>query len=174
MEIPILFMASKPITYETEEKTPVLQSQIFSDYYNFGDFLGNGKLGFPVANMIITSKMGPRWGRLHEGIDIGGRIGTPIFAAGDGVVVRAGPSQGYGCVIVIHHGGGLYTLYAHMYPHQIKVYPGQQVKRGQQIAEIGNNGRSKGPHLHFEVRKGGYPGGPSRGIPLDPIPFLYG
>ena len=173
VEIQILFMASKPITFETEEKAPVLQSP--DDFYD--GFLGNGQLGFPVANIIISSHFGYRWGRLHEGVDLTGPFGTPIFAAEDGVVVRAGPSQGYGCLIVIHHGGGLYTTYAHMYPDQIKVRVGQHVKRGQKIAEMGNNGRSvgrTGVHLHFEVRHGGYPGGPSRGTPVNPLPYLQG
>lgn len=173
VEIPILFMSSTPITYETEEKAPVLQSP--DNFY--GGFLGNGQLGFPVANMIITSHFGYRkhpilgTRRLHAGIDLHGRFGDPIFAAGDGVVVYAGPSSGYGNIIVIHHGGGLYTVYAHMYANQIKVLPGQQVKRGQKIAEIGNAGLSTNPHLHFEVRKGG---GPSKGVPVDPLPYLQG
>jgi len=176
VEIPILFMSSTPITYETEEKAPVLQSP--DNFY--GGFLGNGQLGFPVANMIITSHFGYRkhpilgTRRLHAGIDLHGRFGDPIFAAGDGVVVYAGPSSGYGNIIVIHHGGGLYTVYAHMYANQIKVLPGQQVKRGQKIAEIGNAGGSTGPHLHFEVRRGGYPRGPSKGVPVDPLPYLQG
>src|SRR5690606_36628499 len=80
VEIPILFMASAPITYETEEKVPVLQSSSFSGYY-YGGFLGDGKLGFPVANMVITSPFGYRTHpilgtrRLHAGIDIAGRYG---------------------------------------------------------------------------------------------------
>lgn len=168
VEIPILFMASKPITYETEKTAPVLQSP---DYF-YGGFLGNGQLGYPTPNMVITSYFGyrnhPIRGgiRPHAGIDIDGRYGDPIFAAEDGVVVRAGPASGYGNVIVIHHGGGLHTLYAHMYSDQIKVYPGQRVKRGQKIAEMGSSGFSTGVHLHFEVRHG-YPG-----TPVDPLPYL--
>ena len=79
-------------------------------------------------------------------------------------MARAGPSRGYGCVIIIDHGGGLRTVYAHIYPHQIKVREGQRVKRGQQIAAIGSNGWSTGPHLHFEVRQGG--------VPVDPLPYF--
>lgn len=177
VEIQILFMASKPITFETEEKAPVLQSP---DHF-YGGFLGNGQLGYPTPNMNITSHFGYRdhpilgGRRLHAGIDIVGAFGDPILAAGDGVVVYAGPSTGYGNIIVIDHGGGLYTLYAHMYSDQIKVYPGQQVKRGQKIAEMGSDGFSTSVHLHFEVRHGGHPkmaGNP--GVPVDPLPYLQG
>ena len=88
--------------------------------------LGNGQLGYPVASMFVTSPFGyrihPIYGtrKFHAGIDFGGRFGDPIFAAGDGVVAYAGPSSGYGNIIVIDHGGGLYTVYAHMYSHEIK------------------------------------------------------
>jgi murein DD-endopeptidase MepM/ murein hydrolase activator NlpD len=169
VEIPILFMASKPITYETEEKAPALNT------YNFANpiILGGGQLGLPVPNATnVSSNFGPRtdpvYGgtRNHNGIDIPGPIGTPIYAAGDGIVKYAGPASGYGYLIIIDHGGGLETWYAHMYPYQVRVFTGQQVKRGQQIAEIGNNGKSTGPHLHFEVRSGG--------VPVNPMPFLSG
>ena len=92
-----------------------------------------------------------RYRRFHAGIDIGGGTGDPIFAAADGVVVRAGPATGYGCVIVIDHGGGLQTVYAHMYPHWIKEREGLRFKRGQYKDAISSNGWSTGPHLHFEV-----------------------
>ena len=168
VEIPILFMASKPITFETEEKAPALIT------YNFGSpiILGSGQLGLPVANPNLSSNFGvrddPQTGerKMHNGIDIPGPIGTPIYAAGDGIVKYAGPSEGYGYLVIIDHGGGLETWYAHMYPYQVTVFTGQQVKRGQQIAAIGNNGKSTGPHLHFEVRSGG--------VPVDPLPFLSG
>lgn len=186
VEIPILFMASTPFTFETEKKAPVLHSP---NYYYAGFpgngplgpvALGNGQLGYPTANMIITSSFGyrihPIYGtrKLHAGIDIGGRFGDPIFAAEDGIVAYAGPSSGYGNIIVIDHGGGLYTVYAHMYSNQIQVIPGQHVKRGDKIAEIGNAGGSTGPHLHFEVRHGGYPRGANPGTPVDPLPYLSG
>lgn len=166
VEIPILFMASKPITYETEEKAPALNT------YNFASplMMGNGQLGFPVANPTISSTFGRRTDPVyggtaqHKGIDFPAPIGTPIYAAEDGIVKRAGPATDFGCWIVIDHGGGLETVYGHMYPHQILVVPGQRVKRGQQIAAVGNNGKSTGPHLHFEVRV--------REEPVDPLPFL--
>lgn len=166
VEIPILFMASTPITFKTEEKAPALSM------YNFAGPLitGSGQLGFPVANPRISSSFGrrtdPVYGgtRMHNGIDFPGPIGTPIYAAADGIVKYAGPARGYGYLVIVDHGGGLETWYAHMYPYQVKVFTGQRVKRGQQIAAIGNNGKSTGPHLHFEVRSGG--------VPVDPIPYL--
>lgn len=96
----------------------------------------------------------------HNGIDIAAPIGTPIYAAADGVVTSAGPSRGYGNKITIAHGGGLTTLYAHMFSDGIFVSPGQTVKRGQKIGAIGNAGRSTGPHLHFEVLVNGRPVNP--------------
>lgn len=166
VEIPILFLASKPITYETEEKAPALNT------YNFASplIMGNGQLGFPVANPTISSHFGIRTDpftgktKRHYGIDFPAPIGTPIYAAEDGIVKYAGPAGDYGYLVIIDHGGGLETYYAHMYSHQVKVFTGQQVKRGQQIAAVGSNGRSTGPHLHFEVRSGG--------APVDPLPFL--
>lgn len=112
-----------------------------------------GTLAWPV-NGRFTSPYGPRNGRMHKGIDIAAPVGTPIYAAADGVVTAAGSSSGYGNRIIIAHGNGLSTLYAHMYADGILVSPGQSVKRGQQIAKVGNAGRSTGPHLHFEVLKG--------------------
>lgn len=118
-----------------------------------------GTLAWP-AHGRFSSGFGPRNGRMHNGIDIAAPIGTPIYAAADGVVTSAGPSRGYGNKITIAHGGGLTTLYAHMFSDGIFVSPGQTVKRGQKIGAIGNAGRSTGPHLHFEVLVNGRPVNP--------------
>lgn len=90
---------------------------------------------------------------MHKGIDLAAPIGTPIYAAADGIVTRVAHQgdRGYGSFIVIDHGGGMSTLYAHMYPHQVQVQVGERVKKGQRIGSVGNNGRSTGPHLHFEI-----------------------
>lgn len=112
-----------------------------------------GTLAWPASGRF-SSGFGPRDGRMHKGIDIAAPVGTPIYAAADGVVTSAGPSSGYGNRITISHGNGLSTLYGHMYSDGIHVSVGQKVKRGQKIAEIGNAGRSTGPHLHFEVLEG--------------------
>jgi murein DD-endopeptidase MepM/ murein hydrolase activator NlpD len=113
----------------------------------------------------LTSRYGnrthPIYGdqRFHAGIDIGGGAGAPISAADGGTVILAGPSGGYGNLVVISHGTvngrNLTTAYAHQ--STILVREGQGVDRGQQIGRIGNTGASAGPHLHFEVRRDGDP-----------------
>lgn len=102
--------------------------------------------------------------RLHTGADIAAACDTPIYAAAAGIVAKAGPADGYGNLIVIDHGGGISTRYAHMYNHGLQVRVGDVVTAGQQIALIGSNGNSTGCHLHFEVRVG-----PDL---IDPVPFL--
>ncbi|BCU83160.1 metalloendopeptidase [Polycladomyces abyssicola] len=126
--------------------------------YSSGVWSG-GKLSFP-CNGPITSSFGyrrhPVTGelRMHEGVDIGCPMGAPIRAAASGIVSKSGPSNGYGWIVVIDH-GGLTTLYAHMYGNTVTVNVGDHVARGQKIAEVGNNGTGTGPHCHFEVRKNG-------------------
>jgi murein DD-endopeptidase MepM/ murein hydrolase activator NlpD len=118
-------------------------------------------LVWPV-NGPVTSPFGMRWGRMHEGIDIGAGYGTPIQAAAAGVVVYAGWLGGYGNLVVIDHGGGLATAYGHQ--SQLAVSNGQQVSQGQVIGYIGCTGHCFGPHLHFEVR--------INGAPVDPLGYL--
>ncbi|HUH08856.1 MAG TPA: peptidoglycan DD-metalloendopeptidase family protein [Egibacteraceae bacterium] len=125
--------------------------------------VGTGQLQWPAAGSV-TSGFGWRvhpifeTRRFHAGIDIGGGSGAPIYAAEDGVVVSAGTRGGYGNAVVIDHGGGLATLYAHQ--SRIAVSGGQSVARGQIIGYIGSTGYSTGPHLHFEVRVNGEPQNP--------------
>ncbi|HEX8080821.1 MAG TPA: M23 family metallopeptidase [Jatrophihabitans sp.] len=106
-----------------------------------------------------------RWGRMHDGIDLAGPNGSPIVAVGDGVVVESGPAAGYGMWVVIRHSNGDYSVYAHMYRTYVSV--GEHVRAGRHIADIGSNGYSTGPHLHFEIAKGS-PTGPR----VDPAPWL--
>ena len=100
--------------------------------------------------------------RFHAGVDYSGPTGDAFWAAGDGVVVSAGWRGGYGNTVVIDHGDGLATLYAHA--SSVAVKAGQKVKRGQVIARIGTTGASTGPHLHFEVRQDGEPRNPNRDL----------
>jgi murein DD-endopeptidase MepM/ murein hydrolase activator NlpD len=122
---------------------------------------GSGALIWPV-NAPITSPFGWRWGRMHEGIDLGAADGTPIAAAASGIVIYAGWLGGYGNLTVIDHGGGLSTAYGHQ--SHIGVSVGQQVAQGEIIGNVGSTGHSTGPHLHFEVRVNGQA--------VDPLGYL--
>ena len=118
------------------------------------------------AQGVLTSGYGWRWGRMHRGVDIAGPVGTPIYAAGAGVVVTSGwNSGGYGNMVDVRHPDGSLTRYAHN--SRLMVSPGQQVRQGQQIAEMGSTGFSTGPHLHFEIHI------PSQGA-VNPIALLPG
>ncbi|MBE9017178.1 peptidoglycan DD-metalloendopeptidase family protein [Chroococcidiopsidales cyanobacterium LEGE 13417] len=98
----------------------------------------------------LSSGYGYRWGRMHRGIDIAAPVGTPIFAAAAGVVIKSGwNSGGYGNMVDIQHTDGTVTRYAHN--KRLLVHKGQTVYQGQQISEMGNTGFSTGPHLHFEI-----------------------
>lgn len=119
---------------------------------------GTGRFIWPVSGPI-TSNYGMRYhpilhqSRLHSGVDIGASGGTPIKAADDGTVIYSGWMGGYGQVVVLDHGGGYSTLYAHM--SSIAVGKGSGVTQGQTIGRVGSTGWSTGPHLHFEVRING-------------------
>jgi len=116
---------------------------------------------WPV-NGPVTSPFGMRWGRMHEGIDIGVPNGTPIHAAASGRVIYAGWMDGYGNLVAIDHGRGLSTAYGHQ--SRIAVSNGQTVSQGQVIGYVGCTGHCFGPHLHFEVR--------INGTPVDPMGYL--
>lgn len=111
----------------------------------------------------VTSGFGPRWGRLHAGIDISARSGTPIRAAKAGEVILAGSYGGYGNTVIINHGGGLATLYAHQ--SRVGTREGATVATGEVIGFVGSTGHSTGPHLHFETRVNGSPQNPRRYLP---------
>ena len=111
---------------------------------------------------VVVSGFGMRWGRMHEGIDIGCAYGTPNRAAAAGAVIYAGWLGGYGNLVVVDHGNGLSTAYAHA--SSILVSVGQSVSQGQTVSLVGSTGNSSGPHLHFEVRV--------NGVAVDPLPYL--
>jgi murein DD-endopeptidase MepM/ murein hydrolase activator NlpD len=104
---------------------------------------------YPALGMM-TSPFGPRWGRMHYGLDIDLEVGDNVFAAFEGMVRISQYHPSYGNVIVVRHNNGLETLYAHL--SQRKVIPGDHVEAGDIIALGGNTGRSYGAHLHFEFR----------------------
>jgi murein DD-endopeptidase MepM/ murein hydrolase activator NlpD len=119
----------------------------------------------PVSGARFTSGFGSRWGTFHYGIDLAAPIGTPEYAAADGVVVRAGAASGFGLAVYVLHENGDVTVYGHM--EEILVEPGQFVEAGETIALLGNRGQSTGPHLHFEVHQGGMDG-----RRIDPVGWL--
>lgn len=110
----------------------------------------------------VVSGFGMRWGRMHEGIDIGCAFGTPNRAAASGTVIYAGWMGGYGNLVVVDHGNGLSTAYAHA--SSILVQVGQTVSQGETVSLVGSTGNSSGPHLHFEVR--------INGVAVDPLLYL--
>ena len=114
----------------------------------------------PVAGRC-SSGFGPRDGDFHQGQDLAAPIGTPIVAAAAGTVLDAGPASGYGLWVRVQHPGGTVTTYGHN--HTNHVAPGQLVRAGQPIGEVGSRGQSTGPHLHFQID--------TDGGPVDPVAF---
>jgi murein DD-endopeptidase MepM/ murein hydrolase activator NlpD len=156
---------------EDLEKMQAASAAIAEQLQNSGSSSGSGSgssggepsaSGFiwPVSGPI-TSGFGWRWGRMHEGIDIGAACGTPIRAAASGTIVYAGWMDGYGNITIVDHGGGMATAYG----HQSAIYVGGgSVSQGQTIGAVGSTGHSTGCHLHFEVRV--------NGTPVDPLNYL--
>jgi murein DD-endopeptidase MepM/ murein hydrolase activator NlpD len=126
-----------------------------------GQIGGLSSAGFiwPVHGPVV-SPFGPRWGRMHEGIDIAISAGNPIIAAAPGVVTHAGWMGGYGNMVIVQHAGNLATGYAHQ--SQISVSAGQLVQQGQVLGLVGCTGHCFGDHLHFEVYVDGAPNDPMR------------
>jgi murein DD-endopeptidase MepM/ murein hydrolase activator NlpD len=106
-------------------------------------------------------------GAYHTGVDIAAPPGTPVLATADGVVLRAARFSGYGRLVIVDHGGGVQTYYAHLSSYA--VIPGQEIRRGEAIGAVGSSGRSTAPHLHYEVRIGHAPVNPYRFLAKAPI-----
>jgi lipoprotein NlpD len=120
-------------------------------------------LRWPVTAPRLTSRFGQRWGKPHEGIDMAAPMGTPVLAASAGSVIYSGDQvRGYGNMVVVKHSDDLVTVYAHN--SVLLVRRGESVSAGQEIARVGDTGRSTAPHLHFEVRR--------KDVPQDPLQFL--
>ncbi len=125
-----------------------------------GSGVSSSGLIWPVSGPVVSG-FGPRWGRMHEGIDIAVPNGTAVHAAAGGTIIYAGGMGGYGNIVVIDHGNGLATAYAHLSAIWVG---GGSVAQGQAIAASGCTGHCLGPHLHFEVRV--------NGSPVDPLGYL--
>ena len=128
-----------------------------------------GELAWPVPGYTrITSKYAMRVHpitgqyKLHTGVDIGAPEGANFIAANDGIVTKAERNTAYGNMVIVDHGGGISTLYAH--GSEILVEVGQSVKRGEVVLKVGSTGYSTGPHAHFEVR--------INGVTTDPLPYI--
>ncbi len=124
--------------------------------------LNPGGFIWPITG-LVTSEYGPRWGRMHNGIDVDGNTGDAIRAAAPGVVISAGWRGGYGNAVVVDHGSGVATLYAHL--SSIGVSDGQSVDQGAVVGAMGCTGSCTGSHLHFEVRVNGDPRNPRPYLP---------
>ncbi len=145
---------------------PVKNEKVFENKVKFPDEVPNFKLygeglSWPSPGRL-TSKFGKRWGRKHEGIDMGQDKGLTIVAAGPGVVEFEGRQRGYGKTVIIDHGRGVKTLYAHA--ARTYVREGDKVRKGQKITKMGRSGKSTGVHLHFEVR--------IKGVARNPLKYL--
>lgn len=127
---------------------------------------GSGILSHPCPDGYVSSTYGPRWGRMHNGVDFAASQGTPYYAADSGTVISAthdgGNNGGAGNWIRISHGNGTMTTYMHSSAVYVNV--GDQVTRGQNIGAVGNTGNSTGPHLHFEVSV--------NGTRIDPMTYI--
>jgi murein DD-endopeptidase MepM/ murein hydrolase activator NlpD len=139
-----------------------------TDYYDEnGRSASRALLKTPVSGAKLTSGFGMRrhpllrYSKMHTGVDFGAPTGTPIRAAGSGVVDLAGRHGAYGNAIVIKHGEKYKTLYAHMSRLAPGVRKGKRVNQGQIIGYVGSTGRSTGPHLHYEVRVNDRPVNPT-------------
>ncbi|MEM9809851.1 MAG: M23 family metallopeptidase [Pseudomonadota bacterium] len=118
----------------------------------------------PIKSAAISSNYGPRGGSFHHGIDFAAPRGTDVYAARDGKVIFRGRRKRFGRLVIIDHGGGVQTYYAHLSGYNTR--KGKKVKRGQRIGRVGKSGRASGYHLHFEVRVLGRSVNPRSVVPL--------
>ena len=125
----------------------------------------------PIRSATISSGFGMRSDpftglpAMHEGLDLAAVVGTPVMAAGGGIVIFAGHQHDFGNLVEIDHGNGIVTRYAHC--SRLEVKEGEVVRRGQIIAVVGDTGHSTGPHLHFEIRDNGIARNPSKFLRAD-------
>lgn len=164
----LMDMANSDLVVNTTQKMDMLDRQLYIQSQSFDEVVALCKEHDdmlkcipaiqPVSNKELkhtASGYGMRIDpiyktvKFHEGMDFSANIGTPIYATGNGTVTKAGWQSGYGKVVIINHGYGYETLYAHM--NDIDVRVGQKVIRGEVIGKVGNTGKSTGPHLHYEV-----------------------
>lgn len=158
------FVAISNLLDEIEKNVPLTLRKAKQTEYS----LSGTPSEWPTLSTRLTSNFGyrtdPFTGRaaFHAGIDIAGKVGDPIYAAGAGKVITTARDGSHGKYIVVEHPEGLQSWYLHL--HDIGVSEGDTVTKGQKIGSLGNTGRSTGPHLHFEIVKGS--------SPINPLPYL--
>ncbi len=121
-----------------------------------------GLMAWPVKG-VVTTRFGRKHGKPHDGVDIAAARGVSVMAASAGEVIFSNKHGGYGNLVIVRHGDGLVTVYAHNDKNLVK--KGDKVRRGQAIAKVGDTGQAAGPHLHFEVRRGATPQNPLKFLP---------
>lgn len=160
-----IFTGKKPNkkTYQTQKSSGKSNHAKQKKYSKFNKAkIIRGYFDWPIQGNV-TSTFGPRWGRMHQGIDIGVESGSKVKASASGKVVFADEMGGYGKLVLIEHKDNYFTAYAHN--SKIKVKEGTKVKKGSIVALSGNTGSSTGPHVHFEIRKGSSPQNPLAYLP---------
>jgi murein DD-endopeptidase MepM/ murein hydrolase activator NlpD len=164
----LMDMANSDLVVNTTQKMDMLNRQLYIQSKSFDEVVDLFKNHDemlkcipaiqPVANKNLkytASGYGMRidpiykTAKFHNGMDFSANIGTPVYATGDGIIKKAGWQSGYGKIVVVNHGFGYETWYAHLNKYNVRV--GQKVVRGEVIGEVGNTGKSTGPHLHYEV-----------------------
>lgn len=186
----LMEMSNPDLVVSTTQKMDMLRKQLYIQSNSLEELISMGKNQEerskcipaiqPVSNKDLTRtasgygmRIDPvyRVPRFHSGMDFSAKTGTDIYATGDGVVTYSGWKQGYGNTIMISHGYGYETLYAHL--HKFRVRVGQKVTRGQVIGEVGNTGKSTGSHLHYEVVVRGRYDNPAKYYYMDLTPEEY-
>ena len=178
----LMDMANAELVMNTTQKMDMLNRQLYIQSKSFDEVVdlckGHDEMLkcipaiMPVSNKDLKktasgygTRIDPIYNtpKFHAGMDFSANIGTPVYATGDGKVIKAGWETGYGNLIQVDHGFGYVTWYAHL--SKYKVRPGQKVVRGEVIGEVGNTGKSTGPHLHYEVHV--------KGKVLNPVNYYF-
>jgi hypothetical protein len=186
----LMELTSPDLIIQTTKKMDYIAKQIYIQSNSFDDVLSMAKTQKdrlkhipsiqPISDKYLKqmasgygTRIDPIYGtaRFHSGMDFASNIGTPVYVTGDGTVTMADWKQGYGKCIIVDHGYGFETLYAHLSEYKVKT--GQKVVRGEQIGEVGNTGKSTGSHLHYEVHVKGQPDNPAKYYFMDLSPEEY-
>lgn len=183
-------LSSADLIIDATKKIDYISRQLYIQSNSFDDVLELAKTQKdrlqhipsiqPVSDRYLKqlasgygTRIDPIYGtaRFHAGMDFSANIGTPVYATANGTVVQADWQQGYGKCIIVDHGYGYETLYAHLDDYKVRI--GQKVVRGEQIGMVGNTGKSTGPHLHYEVHVKGQPDNPAKYYFMDLSPEEY-